>query len=133
MKEYETLRNKAKFIKAVIDQTFVIKKVKKLEIARQLKAQKYNTQSELNAILKEDKKSVIIQSKDDQDQDGDQSDGEAEEVVPPGGVSPKEFDYLLTMPLWSLSDEKINELMETMQKKKNDYDSLKGTHVYELW
>ena len=61
MKEYETLRNKAKFIKAVIDQTFVIKKVKKLEIARQLKAQKYNTQSELNAILKEDKKSVIIQ------------------------------------------------------------------------
>ena len=54
-------------------------------------------------------------------------------MVPPGGVSPKEFDYLLTMPLWSLSDEKINELMGTMQKKKNDYDSLKATHVYELW
>ena len=37
------------------------------------------------------------------------------------------------MPLWSLSDEKINELMDQMNKKKSEYETLKGTHIYQLW
>ena len=29
-----------------------------------------------------------------------------------GQVKPSEYDYLLTMPLWSLSEEKVEELIE---------------------
>lgn len=36
--------------------------------------------------------------------------GDNEEIVEAGEVSPKEYDYLLTMPLWALSEEKIEEL-----------------------
>lgn len=28
-----------------------------------------------------------------------------------GEVAPSEYDYLLSMPLWSLSEEKIEELI----------------------
>jgi DNA topoisomerase-2 len=35
---------------------------------------------------------------------------DADEQVAEGEISPKEYDYLLTMPLWSLSDEKVEEL-----------------------
>jgi len=26
------------------------------------------------------------------------------------GVQPKEYDYLLTMPMWTLSEERVDEL-----------------------
>ena len=79
--------------------------------------------------MKEEKKATVI-NQDDDANESRQSEIEKEDVVPPGGVSPKEFDYLLTMPLWSLSDEKINELMDQMNKKKSEYETLKGTHIY---
>lgn len=79
--------------------------------------------------MKEEKKATVI-NQDDDANESRQSEIEKEDVVPPGGVSPKEFDYLLTMPLWSLSDEKVNELMDQMNKKKNEYETLKGTHIH---
>lgn len=50
-----------------------------------------------------------------------------------GEVAPKEYDYLLSMPLWSLSKEKIEELTAQMNKKKDEHDMLEGTHIHQLW
>ena len=50
-----------------------------------------------------------------------------------GGTPPREYDYLLTMPLWSLSDEKIAELSKQMHDKKDDHDQLEGTHIHTIW
>tara|TARA_B110000285_G_C15064308_1_gene584220 strand:+ start:1142 stop:1354 length:213 start_codon:yes stop_codon:yes gene_type:complete len=60
LKEYETLRNKARFIKAVIEEEVQIKRVKKKVIAGQLKIQKYTPQSELNRIIKEKERVIVI-------------------------------------------------------------------------
>lgn len=51
----------------------------------------------------------------------------------PGEVKPSEYDYLLTMPMWSLCEEKVEELIELMKKKKQELEALKGTHIYTLW
>lgn len=56
-----------------------------------------------------------------------------EEQVPEGETPPKEYDYLLTMPLWSLSEEKIAELTNQMNNKKDDHDQLEATHINTLW
>jgi DNA topoisomerase-2 len=53
--------------------------------------------------------------------------------VQEGQVHPSQYDYLLTMPLWSLSEEKIEELNNDMKKKKDDHDSLEKTHINEIW
>jgi len=46
------------------------------------------------------------------------------EASGPGEVHPREYDYLLTMPLWSLSEEKLDELNNQMNKKKNELEAL---------
>jgi DNA topoisomerase-2 len=53
-KEYETLRNKVRFIKEVINDTINIKRVKRIVIAKELKKRNYLTQSELNEIQKDE-------------------------------------------------------------------------------
>lgn len=50
-----------------------------------------------------------------------------------GEVAPKEYDYLLSMPLWSLSEEKIEELAIAMNQKKDDHDNLEAMHFHQLW
>lgn len=59
-KEYETLANKARFIKAVIEEEVLIKRVKKKDIAKQLKTQNYTTQSDINKLLKEKERVIVI-------------------------------------------------------------------------
>lgn len=48
-------------------------------------------------------------------------------------ISPKEYDYLLTLPLWSLSQEKVAALKKQQNRKKEEYDELERTHIYQLW
>ena len=52
-KEYETLVNKVRFIRAVIEETVKIKKVKRKDIVKQLKDQGFLTMAELNEIQKD--------------------------------------------------------------------------------
>ena len=72
-KEYEILKNKARFIKAVIEEEIQIKRVKKIEIARSLKAAGFATMSELNEIQSEERRASVVQN--DDEQDGEEEDG----------------------------------------------------------
>ena len=48
-------------------------------------------------------------------------------------VTQKEYDYLLSMPMWSLSQEKVQDLNSQMQTKQTEYNALKNTHPHHLW
>ena len=37
------------------------------------------------------------------------------------------------MPLWSLSEEKIEELNKLVNQKKDDFDELSATHIHTIW
>jgi DNA topoisomerase-2 len=45
----------------------------------------------------------------------------------------KDYDYLLSMPLLSLSEERVNELERQMQQKKTERDVLEKKHHFALW
>lgn len=132
-KEYETLRNKARFIKAVIEEEVQIKRVKRKVIASQLKSQNYSTQSELDKLLKEKERVTVVRNEEEKEDDEVDLNQEQEEAVAEGEVHPKEYDYLLTMPLWSLSQEKVEELTIAMEAKKVEHDNLAATHFHQLW
>ena len=59
-KELEILRNKVRFIKAVIEDEITIKRVKKIAIARTLKQQNYLTMSELNEIQQDQRRATVV-------------------------------------------------------------------------
>ena len=74
-KEHEILRNKVRFIKAVIEDEIIITRVKKQIIARNLKIQKYSTMSELNEIQQEQRRPTLVVNEDkaeEEDRGGEQ-------------------------------------------------------------
>ena len=54
-------------------------------------------------------------------------------VVAPGEINPKEYDYLLSMPMWSLTEERVNQLLRQMHDKKDEHDALNAKTIYQLW
>lgn len=45
----------------------------------------------------------------------------------------KEYNYLLTMPLWNLTYEKVEEIKKSTTDKKNELLMLEKTSVKEMW
>ena len=64
-------------------------------------------------------------------EDGEQAEEEVKEDE--GAIPIKEYDYLLSMSLWSLTEEKVLELQRQMHDKKEEHDSLQKKHIYTLW
>ncbi len=58
---------------------------------------------------------------------------EEEEEVRDGEISVKEYDYLLTMQIMSLTEERVIELEKQMRDKRAEYEQLQKMHIYELW
>lgn len=46
------------------------------------------------------------------------------EIDDPTSLSLKEYDYLLSMPMWSLSEEKVTDLGTQMLSKQKDLKAL---------
>ena len=43
------------------------------------------------------------------------------------------FEYLLKMPLWEITLERIKELREEKEKKEQDFEDLRETPKEDLW
>ena len=43
------------------------------------------------------------------------------------------YDYLLSMPLWSLTLEKVEELQREQQQKEQELEALTSTPIEEMW
>jgi hypothetical protein len=37
------------------------------------------------------------------------------------------------MALWSLTEERVNSLIEQMNKKKEEHDTLEKTDIFDIW
>ena len=46
---------------------------------------------------------------------------------------PSGYDFLLKMPIYNLTEEKIDEFNKNLNKIKADYESLKGKTLDDLW
>lgn len=98
-----------------------------------LKDMGFSTKSELNLILDESKKITVVQSQDGEDDAANQSVAVLEEGEEDGGIASTEYDYLLSMPLWNLSEEKVKELEKQLAAKRHEYDVLFNMHIFQIW
>lgn len=111
-------------------------RVKKRDIVNNLRRLGFKTQSELNEILPEKKRPSVQQENAEEEGESKEQENakeEEEEVVAAGEVSIKEYDYLLTMQILSLTEERVIELEKQMRDKRADYERLKAMHIYEIW
>lgn len=88
----------------------------------------FKTHSELNEILPEKKKVTLKQEDQEDEQESNQIQQQDD-----GDLSMKEYDYLLSMPMLSLTEERVEELQKLLHDKKTDYDRLFKMHIYDIW
>ena len=150
-KEVATLSNKARFIKMVIEDEIVIKRKKRAVLVNELYELKFDTQTMLNEKKQktkeelhreielqnntniEDENSINVNegnSISDNDENSEHK-NKKNEIKPK--VPIKEYDYLLNMNLWSLTQEKIEELLKQKELKEKELETLEKTEVETLW
>ncbi|KAK9765681.1 DNA topoisomerase 2 [Basidiobolus ranarum] len=108
----EELENRARFILEIIDRTLIVQNKKKLEILKDLKERGYKTIGQI--------KKGILNSETEAETEAD--DGEA-----------TGYNYLLGMPIWNLTKEKVDQLQEEIAKKNQEIEELMEKTPISLW
>ncbi|KAI1177478.1 DNA topoisomerase [Nemania sp. FL0916] len=116
--DYRKLKNQARFIQEIMDQELVVSRKKKAVIIEELRKRKYE------AFVKNAEAKVKSEGEDEE--------AEAEEQSPVEDDS-RGYDYLLSMPIWSFTQERLDRLKEQIVKKKAEHDELQALSEKDLW
>merc|ERR1719284_1089460 len=146
MRESEILSAKARFIKLVITGQLVIKKRKINDLIQDIRSRGFKPVKEMKGLA-----SDKDEAKDGEDEEGDDEDAEegagdgSDEEAAEGGTSSssaaraatakgiKDFEYLVGMPISTLTAEKIEELMKQHEAKVSELEALKKKKPPQLW
>lgn len=115
--EWERLDNKVRFILEVIEGTLVVSNRPKAALLAELQERGY-------AMVDPSAKKAA-----DDAADGILEDDEDAKVLTPS----RGYHYLLSLPLWSLTAEKVDELRGELEEKEAALAKLRGTDPKDLW
>ena len=108
-REWRRMDNKVRFILSVVDGSLVVSNRKKAELLQELARQGY----ELFAP-------------------GATAAGEEGGEGEPGELG-RGYDYLLSMKIWSLTMERVEDLREQLAEKASELEALRGMTAADLW
>jgi DNA topoisomerase-2 len=119
-------RNKARFIQMVSDGEFGLigGNVSRHEASQMLFDRGFNTAADLEAIRSSNSLSERLKELEIIPE---------EEDNPGHGETESDYDYLLQMPLSSLTREKIESLMKEAEKIEDELKTVRATEPEELW
>ena len=119
--EYRKISNQYRFIQEIMEGKLVVSKKKKAIVVQELRDRKYE------AFAKEDNKGGA-KSKDDDDNVEEEDDDDAT-----GAGSVRDYDYLLSMSIYSFTQERLDRLKKQIDAKKEQYDELDAKDEKDLW
>eukprot|EP00514_Thraustochytrium_sp_LLF1b_P010190 CAMPEP_0184540880 /NCGR_PEP_ID=MMETSP0199_2-20130426/1002_1 /TAXON_ID=1112570 /ORGANISM="Thraustochytrium sp., Strain LLF1b" /LENGTH=1568 /DNA_ID=CAMNT_0026934549 /DNA_START=176 /DNA_END=4882 /DNA_ORIENTATION=+ len=132
--QWSKLENRARFIQMVIDGEIIVTRRKKAELLRELEGHGFKL------FLKETQKAKVPLSLSnasagaDADDDNDSTnvethENETQDVARLG----RGYDYLLSMPIWTLIAEKVAALNAERDQKRNELEILQAKKPHNLW
>ncbi|OSS53917.1 hypothetical protein B5807_01170 [Epicoccum nigrum] len=119
-KELTKMSNQAKFIKMIIDGKLIVSKKKKAVLVQELKKLGFTPFPKVDDA----KKNGEVE---DAQQDDEES-GETETEV-----NANDYDYLLGMAIWSLTQERVEKLLRQIGDKEDEIDALIKLTPKDLW
>ncbi|KAL0933159.1 DNA topoisomerase 2 [Colletotrichum truncatum] len=119
--DFRKLSEQARFIREIIDGKLTISKKKKTVLVEELAKRKYEP------FPKNKDKEVKKKNTDEEMEGGDEEDEEG------GDEQANAYDYLLSMPLWSLTYERLERLQRQIDNKKAEHDALLALSEKDLW
>lgn len=121
--EAAKLSNQARFVLEKIEGKVSIENKTKRELIRMLVQKGYESDP-VAAWTKAQEK-----SQEEDDDDGNDSDGS----IDSGSSSGPNFNYILNMPLWCLTKEKVDELLKQRDHKRGELHDLQKKSSENLW
>ncbi|KAL7784854.1 DNA topoisomerase [Trichoderma ceciliae] len=115
--DYRKLKNQARFIQEIIDNILIVGKKRKDVLVKELRDRKY----EAFPPIKNSNMKKTAEEEEEEEEDGDDN----------GGA--RDYDYLLSMPIWSLTAERLAKLKDAILRKKAEYDELEAKSDKDLW
>lgn len=119
-KELAKMTNQAKFIQMIIDGKLVVSKKKKLVLVQELKKLGFTPFPKADDAKKAGENEDVQEDEDD-----------SEEIE--GSVSASDYDYLLGMAIWSLTQERVEKLLKQIGEKEEEIDTLIKLSPKDIW
>ncbi|KAG8904381.1 DNA topoisomerase 2, partial [Tulasnella sp. 403] len=116
--QWEKLSNQARFVQMIIDRKLVVSRRKKADIVAELR------KLEFRPFLKGSKAKTT--------EEGEPAEDNADEEEEDTGSS-SDYDYLLGMAIWSLTDEKVAKLLRERDAKQQELEVLLAVKPSEMW
>lgn len=116
--EYRKLSNQARFVTEIIENKLIVSKKSKPTLVTELRKKGYEAFPKVKDAKKAGETDDVVENTDDAtDEDG----------------GARDFDYLLGLPIWSLTQERVDKLEEQMLNKKKQLDDFKALSELDLW
>ena len=124
--ELKRMSNKVRFILAVVDDELTIGRKKKSVLVDELEAMGFDRMPKSQKVA-----AALAQ----ETLDGESAEGAEEGAEPAADAADAgaSYDYLLSMPLWNLTQEKVDELVEEQRVKTLEVEELHSTTDKQLW
>jgi len=110
--------NQARFVQMIIDQKLIISKKKKAVLIAELQKLGFDAFPKGQDAVKQGELAPVV---DEEDTDDDPT------------TDASSYDYLLGMPLWSLTQERVDKLLKQIADKEVEVDSLMKKTKEDLW
>ncbi|KAJ5321679.1 hypothetical protein MYU51_013229 [Penicillium brevicompactum] len=119
-KDLEKFSNQARFVKMIIDGTLVISKKKKPVLVVELKEKGFKPISKTAEAAKMGEDEPVVE-------EGEESEDNDTQAL--SGA----FDYLLGMPMWSLTQERVEKLLRQIGDREMEIDTLIKLSKEDIW
>lgn len=120
-KDRAKLTNQARFVRAIIDGELVVSKKKKAVLVAELDKAQYMRFPKISDAKKQGEFEAVVEQDDDESEDAETTAGGSD------------FDYLLGMAIWSLTQERVDKLNGQIADKEEELDALLRKSPKDLW
>lgn len=126
------LSNKTRFILAVINEEIKLRNAKKKELCETLVQKGFVQMKNMPKIL-----STKAQEEVKKEEEAEEEEAQEDNLKPQSerniDVAAKEFNYLLSLPLLSLTYEKVEALKKELEDKENELEVINRTSPQRMW
>ncbi|KAA8571861.1 hypothetical protein EYC84_001818 [Monilinia fructicola] len=117
--EYRKLTNQARFVTEIIENKLIVSKKKKPILVAELRKRGYEGFPKVTDAKKAGETDDVVEND--------------EEVAADEDAGARDYDYLLGLPIWSLTQERVDKLNKQMYDKKDEIDTLDRLSEKDLW
>lgn len=124
------LDNKVRFILGVVNGEIIVSNRKKAELLIELKEKGFTPMPRKG---KSTKPQVAGANDDDSEEQEDAEPETASQSVSVEGATWGDYEYLLSLPIGTLTLESVQKLLDEKTEKEKEYEILSGTPTTSLW